>query len=83
MANNQVKEEEREFVVLYNAGNGEMHEVILTYDETILVGLFLQDLMKKKGKKLEADSAVACKINITKDKVLVKEDCDETSSSNI
>lgn len=83
MANSQIKEMEREFVVLYNAGKGEMHEVILTYDETLLVGLFLQDLMKKKGKELEADSAVACKINITKDKVLVKEDSDETSSSNI
>lgn len=83
MANNQVKEKERKFVVLYNAGNGEMHEVILTYDETILVGLFLQDLMKKKGKKLEADSVVACKININKDRVLVKEDSDETNSSNI
>lgn len=83
MANSQIKEMEREFVVLYNAGKGEMHEVILTYDETILVGLFLQDLMKKKGKKLEADSEVACKINITKDKVLVKEDSNETSSSNI
>ena len=67
-------EKEREFVVLYNAGGGEMHEVILDYDETQMVGWFLQDLMRKKNKELQADSKVACKINIKKDKTLVSKE---------
>lgn len=71
---NKMVEKEREFVVLYNAGGGEMHEVILDYDETQMVGWFLQDLMRKKNKELQADSKVACKINIKKDKTLVSKE---------
>lgn len=71
---NKMVEKEREFVVLYNVGGGEMHEVILDYDETQMVGWFLQDLMRKKNKELQADSKVACKINIKKDKTLVSKE---------
>lgn len=70
--NDNIEEKERSFVVLYNAGNGEMHEVILDYSETLMVGWFLQDLMKKKNKELQADSKIACKINIKKDKTIKK-----------
>lgn len=80
-------EKEREFVVLYNAGGGEMHEVILDYDETQMVGWFLQDLMRKKNKELQADSKVACKINIKKDKTLVSKEAsngkEKTDSSTL
>lgn len=84
---NNVTEKEREFVVLYNAGKGEMHEVILDYEETMLVGWFLQDLMRKKNKELQADSKVACRINIKKDKTLVGKEVsnekEETNSSSL
>lgn len=84
---NNVAEKEREFVVLYNAGKGEMHEVILDYEETMLVGWFLQDLMRKKNKELQADSKVACRINIKKDKTLVGKEVsnekEETNSSSL
>lgn len=82
---NIVEEKEREFVVLYNAGGGNMHEVILDYNETQMVGWFLQDLMKKRNKELQADSKVVCRINIRKDKTLIskKEEKDEkTKRSN-
>ena len=76
MKDDKVKyiEKEPEFIVLYNKGNGEMHEVLLDYNEQQFVGRFLMDLMDKKGKRLEADERVACKIKVVKSKIAVKEE---------
>lgn len=67
----KVEEKEPMFVVLYNNGGGEMHEVMLTYEQQQLIGAIL---MKITNDNIEVSDRVCCKITVAKHKVAIKED---------
>jgi len=64
------EEVEPMFVVLYNSGNGEMHEVILPYDQQKAIGTLL---MRMNNDNIPVNENVACNIKLTKYKVAKKE----------
>lgn len=71
------KEEENRFFVFCVDSNNDLHNIILDYNESELVGLFVSDLMRKQGKPLQADSRIL-KIGFVKE-----EESNESDSSDV
>lgn len=67
----KVEEVEPMFVVLYNAGNGEMHEVVISYEQQKAIGSLL---MKMNNDNIPVNESVACNINLNKYKVAAREE---------
>lgn len=77
MAKNKKKDEvifeevEPMFVVLYNEGNGKMHEVILPYEQQKAVGSLL---MRMNSDDIPVNSEVCLEMKLQKYKIAIKKE---------
>lgn len=59
----KTKKVEPMFIVLYNTGEGKLHQVVLTYEQNVMIGTLLS---KMHNGQVKVDSQLFCEAEVGK-----------------